>query len=546
MKKRTLVKDEAFRTMLRGGHEPPADVGCVKAYPATVKQDEGDEGKPILHYIISTGTVDRHDDTVNPKGWRLKNYKKAPVVLWNHDHCIPAIAKSVETWVADDALHARAEFVPRDTNAFAGMIFEMARDGFLPGCSVGFAPLKYTFNTERSDWAIDYTEQELLEWSVVNVGANPEALQAAKAAGLDITPMKAVADERLASKSVSGLWLPRAFYEEAAKLAGGNAVSAQVPDAPRQESTEKSDSDFPATDAPPPEDSARANDAPRQESTDKSSDEPRPTVETDEKGAVAAGSAHPGACLLADRERTWNAQAESARGDVADLRCMAAWCDDDASDQKKAYKLLHHYAEGGHPVSWRGLKSAMSSLLGARGGAKIPEEDKQAVYDHLCGHYAQFGEEPPLLTVEEEHAPEEESGAEGGSTEPSEPTASAAPRAPEQLTVGDLLAKLADRREELRADIVRQLDGIAGAMEEYFQAGGVLDDELKAAFGPVEQAPRSRAVTPEPSAPSNEPGPAVDFLGALKAIASDAAFKKSIKEEVRRALDALSGRLPKE
>ncbi|MGD8240898.1 MAG: hypothetical protein PVH68_20270, partial [Armatimonadota bacterium] len=44
---------------------------------------------------------------------------------------------------------------------------------------------------------------------------------------------------------------------------------------------------------------------------------------------------------------------------------------------------------------WRGCGAAMAVLLGARGGADIPESDRQGCYRHLRRYYAKFGKPAP-------------------------------------------------------------------------------------------------------------------------------------------------------
>jgi hypothetical protein len=62
---------------------------------------------------------------------------------------------------------------------------------FLSAVSVGFIPLSYECsNDDASEWGIDFLTQELLECSCCPVPANPEALIAAKAADIDVTPIR--------------------------------------------------------------------------------------------------------------------------------------------------------------------------------------------------------------------------------------------------------------------------------------------------------------------------------------------------------------------
>ena len=80
-----------------------------------------------------------------------------------------------------------------------------------------------------------------------------------------------------------------------------------------------------------------------------------------------------------------------------------AWFNDEDSEKVSSYKLAHHDVRGDSLVTnWRGVASAMASLLGARGGAKIPDEDKRKVYNHLKKHYAEFDKPVPEYRYVEE------------------------------------------------------------------------------------------------------------------------------------------------
>lgn len=101
----------------------------------------------------------------------------------------------------------------------------------------------------------------------------------------------------------------------------------------------------------------------------------------------------------------WDAGAMLKRmGDspgAAALRRMHAWVDPGGDPEaKSSYKLPHHMVdESGNvgPANMRACAAAMAVLNGARGGADIPEEDRQAVWDHLAAHMRDAGMEPPEL-----------------------------------------------------------------------------------------------------------------------------------------------------
>jgi hypothetical protein len=113
----------------------------------------------------------------------------------------------------------------------------------------------------------------------------------------------------------------------------------------------------------------------------------------------------------ADEDRAWNwhGEAEKDKSDaILDaggwerLEDAHAWFDPaadtehDPPHEKGAYKLPHHeIVDGRLRVVWNGVRSAMQVLMGARGGVDIPDADRRGVYDHLAGHYEEFGKEPP-------------------------------------------------------------------------------------------------------------------------------------------------------
>lgn len=162
-----------------------ADIGltedgvCRKAYvPYEVKADEDSRR---VSFTITTGAVDRDNDTINVDGWDLKHYLKNPVVLFGHRSDMPPIAKALSVKKSAGALHATAEFLPAGVYPLADQVYEMVKLGFLRATSVGFRPKRdksgrpaMAWNEERG--GIDFEEQELLEFSIVPVPSNPEAL----------------------------------------------------------------------------------------------------------------------------------------------------------------------------------------------------------------------------------------------------------------------------------------------------------------------------------------------------------------------------------
>lgn len=199
MPKPLILSEDEFRAAAKAG-TVPKDAHLRKAFVAEVKAI--DDAARAIDFTISTAAVDRMGDTVSVDGWKLENYRTNPVVLWAHDSSMLPVAKASNVRVEDGKLKARAEFMPREISGFANAVFEALKGGFLSATSVGFAPLKYNFvDDPQRRFGIDFLEQELLEFSIVPVPANAEALIEARAAGIDIGPIEAWARKLLETET---------------------------------------------------------------------------------------------------------------------------------------------------------------------------------------------------------------------------------------------------------------------------------------------------------------------------------------------------------
>lgn len=146
------------------------NVGC---------KDFNDEEKSFIA-TASTEDIDRDGDILMLNGWRLKNFKKNPVILWQHDASLMPIAKAEEVWTEDKKLKFKPVFAPSEVNPFAQQVYNAYKKGFLTSFSVRFDPIEF------EDMPIDednvtafrgrkYKAQELLEISAVNIPSNPQA-----------------------------------------------------------------------------------------------------------------------------------------------------------------------------------------------------------------------------------------------------------------------------------------------------------------------------------------------------------------------------------
>lgn len=160
-----------------------------KQFQTQIRMDDEDDDSRTLSFLVSTQDVDRHGDTIDPSGWELDNYVKNPVVLWAHDQSELPVAKASNIVAGENGLLSDATFTTREENPKGDMVYRLYKGGFLHACSVGFLTLEWTVNEERAGWLpMDILRAELVEWSAVPVPSNPEALLAARSAGINTAP----------------------------------------------------------------------------------------------------------------------------------------------------------------------------------------------------------------------------------------------------------------------------------------------------------------------------------------------------------------------
>jgi HK97 family phage prohead protease len=187
----------------------------LKGTYLTVEKEEGLPDRTI-RIIISTGARDRQRDTIDQGGWNLSNYLKNPVVLYGHNYWGFPIARDMGITVEANRLIGTPRFTTREENPEGDMTYQLILGGYLNAASVGFAPEEWFYN--EPERGLDFKKQELLEYSIVPIPANPEALVEARSAGIDLAPMKSWAEQVLELDSGPGLWLPKERVEQVMKV----------------------------------------------------------------------------------------------------------------------------------------------------------------------------------------------------------------------------------------------------------------------------------------------------------------------------------------
>ena len=160
-----------------------ADVELIASVPFRLTDDSEAAGVSAvpdgIAWTLSTFDLDRYGERIDPAGWDCKRYKENPVVEWAHRYDIPAIGKIDGLTVDDEGLHGLVFFNDKAYDPFGWAIGERVKAGVIRAGSVGFRVIEIEIpdrETAKDGTTLIFCKQELLEFSICNVPANPYAL----------------------------------------------------------------------------------------------------------------------------------------------------------------------------------------------------------------------------------------------------------------------------------------------------------------------------------------------------------------------------------
>ena len=157
-----------------GIHKVTGDVELLAVAQFTNEQDQ--EG---IAWTLSTFDLDRFGERVDPAGWEFSGFAKNPVVQWAHRFDVPAIGKIEGLAIDGDGLHGVVLFNDKAFDPFGWSIGQRVKAGVIRAGSVGFRVMEIEIPStadSRDGTSLIFRKQELLEFSICNVPANPFAL----------------------------------------------------------------------------------------------------------------------------------------------------------------------------------------------------------------------------------------------------------------------------------------------------------------------------------------------------------------------------------
>jgi HK97 family phage prohead protease len=166
------VKKEAAGVQKLAG-----DVELIASVPFHLTKGKDDENG--IAWTLSTFDLDRYGERIDPQGWDFSHYMKNPIVEWAHRYDIPAIGKIEGLTANKDGLHGLVFFNDKSFDYFGWSIGERVRAGVIRAGSVGFRAIEIEIPSaadSKDGTALIFRKQELLEFSICNVPANPFAI----------------------------------------------------------------------------------------------------------------------------------------------------------------------------------------------------------------------------------------------------------------------------------------------------------------------------------------------------------------------------------
>jgi HK97 family phage prohead protease len=177
------VKKEAAGIQKVGG-----EVELIASVPFKLSADvEVGQGFPAIPdgiaWTLSTFDLDRYAERIDPAGWDFRAYLENPVVEWSHNYLIPAIGKIDALNADDNGLHGVVIFNDKSFDSFGWGIGQRVKAGVICAGSVGFRPIEIEIPSKedgKDGTRLIFRKQELVEFSICNVPANPFALAKSK------------------------------------------------------------------------------------------------------------------------------------------------------------------------------------------------------------------------------------------------------------------------------------------------------------------------------------------------------------------------------
>jgi len=159
-----------------------------KTYRAEVRGVNADEGTLDLMIPVSTASVDRDGEVVEPLAFKktLPKFMKRPVLVSSHDYS--NLTSQIGEWtklkITENGVEGKPKYYINEGNEQADWGFKLASKG-MAAFSIGFIPKEWVDGDGVKEPRRTYKEVELLEISQVIVPSNRDAIQSIRSKSVD-------------------------------------------------------------------------------------------------------------------------------------------------------------------------------------------------------------------------------------------------------------------------------------------------------------------------------------------------------------------------
>jgi hypothetical protein len=206
--------------------------GYVANYKLASETVEFEPGERASIDRVTSAAVDRDSEIIDPRGVDLEAFKKSPDVFWGHNtEALPIGVAGGKGWIkhysnvtgssaraeateirAKTIFYKQPEDFPPSVAWFPSVVYSMIQQGGLKGRSIGFIANEPARKPRQQD--IDknpslagvkgiYRSTHMLEYSVVGIPSNPDALALSVSKGLCALPEWAWKDVGLTAEMVA-------------------------------------------------------------------------------------------------------------------------------------------------------------------------------------------------------------------------------------------------------------------------------------------------------------------------------------------------------
>lgn len=132
---------------------------------------------PIGRFVVTKDIVDRDSERIIPTGANLENFKKNPIMFYNHMRWDGGIGSWDNIEVTDSEISMDGYI--SDSTDYSKQKLGLVQDGIIRTASMGFRPKKWSDDPKdklEGQIGVTVLEYEVIEVSITDVPANPDAV----------------------------------------------------------------------------------------------------------------------------------------------------------------------------------------------------------------------------------------------------------------------------------------------------------------------------------------------------------------------------------